>query len=357
MYSTVVRNLDKRKDANVGTGTWFLEISTMFAPGEESVAEGTYTLAEDLAEGKIKRGDAKILVDHRWGDVPDLTDEVALRQGLEEAYGDATAWCSIEAMVRAAYDPRRKEADFRRYSLNAKTSPSNSWLKIEQIRGCVRSDRALRPRDMVTLGFDGSRGGERADSTALVACRVSDGHTECIGLWEKPDDAGPDWEVDVLAVNARVAWAFSTYEVVGFFADPAYWQTPLAGWTRDYADRLKVKASAERPIDWWTNRDKPIVAALERTRQAVASQTISFVDPRDRVGPESYRAASLIRHFTNARIRDSNAGDQIRKQTPHSPLKIDIAMAVTLAVEARDAVVAKGIKPRSATSFPARRIR
>lgn len=357
MYDTVVRNLDKRKHEVHGSGTWFLEISTMFAPGEESVAEGTYTLAEDLAEGKIKRGDHKVLVDHRWGDCEDLTDEPALRQALAEAYGDATAWCSIDAMVRAAYDPRRKEADFRRYSLNAKTSPSNSWLKIEQIRACIRNDRQLRPRDMVCLGFDGSKGGEFADDTALVASRVSDGHTECIGWWTKPAGAGVDWTVDVAAVDARVRWAFATFEVVGFLADPAYWQEYLAMWTRDFGDRLKVRSTANKPIDWWTNKGRAMVASLERTWQAVALKQISFVDPRDRVGEEQARAAALIRQFTNAKRYDSTVGLQIRKETPHSKKKIDIAMAATLAVEAKDMAIALGVKPRSQTRYPAKRLR
>jgi len=38
MYAVVTRNLRKRKKA---AGTWYLETTTMFAPGRDSVAEAT----------------------------------------------------------------------------------------------------------------------------------------------------------------------------------------------------------------------------------------------------------------------------------------------------------------------------
>jgi phage terminase large subunit-like protein len=51
MYKTVSRNMRKRKKI---AGTWFLETTTMFAPGQESVAEGTYGLAEKISEGRAR---------------------------------------------------------------------------------------------------------------------------------------------------------------------------------------------------------------------------------------------------------------------------------------------------------------
>jgi hypothetical protein len=68
---------------------------------------------------------------------------------------------------------------------------------------CKRPGQGLKRGDMVTLGLDGSVRGD-----ALVACRVSDGHLELIGLWEKPE--GPeseDWQVDTESVDAALATA------------------------------------------------------------------------------------------------------------------------------------------------------
>jgi len=64
---------------------------------------------------------------------------------------------------------------------------------------------------MVTLGFDGS---VREDSTALTACRISDGYLELLGCWQNPEGpAGDGWQVDRVAVDAAVhaaGWARRT---------------------------------------------------------------------------------------------------------------------------------------------------
>jgi hypothetical protein len=108
---------------------------------------------------------------------------------------------------------------------------------------------------VITLGFDGSRHRSRGvtDATALVACRVSDGHLFPIRVWEQPETASgladPDVEVD-----AEIEAAFGRYTVVGFYADPALWETFVAAWEAKYGGRLKVKASREHPIEWRMNR-------------------------------------------------------------------------------------------------------
>ena len=59
MYKTVSRNLVKRRKS---AGTWYIETTTMYAPGEDSVAEHTYEYAQAIAAGKTKR--SRMLYDH-----------------------------------------------------------------------------------------------------------------------------------------------------------------------------------------------------------------------------------------------------------------------------------------------------
>src|SRR6185437_14724753 len=113
MYATVTRNLRKRKR---GAGTWFLETTTMFAPGQESIAEDTYALADRIKAGKNPRG--KLLLDHRWGECDDLADEALLLAALEDAYGDAGVWIDLQSILDEFHDPRSEIADSRRYFLN-----------------------------------------------------------------------------------------------------------------------------------------------------------------------------------------------------------------------------------------------
>lgn len=342
MYRTVTRNLRKRKKI---AGTWFLETTTMFAPGENSAAEATYAEAEALREGIKKRGRHRLLYDHRWGECLDPADEVELRMALREAYGDAMLWMDLDSLVDEFYDLRNTEQDSRRYFLNAPTAAEDAWMQPHEWAACKRPDKALKKGDLVTLGLDGA---VREDSTGIVACRVSDGHLECLGLWEKPDGAAGDgWQVDREAVDAKVAWAMSHFQVVGFYADPPHWADYLDAWNAQFGDKMQVQATAKRPLEWWTNRGVAMAAALERFMEAVEEQRISYTPPEDRgEGTSEQRLAlGLTRHVLNARRRDRRGGIQIAKEAPKSKKKIDLAMCAVLAYEATCDARAANVKP------------
>ncbi len=354
MYRTVTRNLRKRKLID---GTWALETTTMFAPGEDSMAEKTYEQAELLRENRIKVGRHRVMFDHRWGECEDPSNEVELRAALREAYGDAMMWMDLDGLCDEFWDIRNEIADSRRYFLNARTASADAWLAEHELVACKRPDRALQPRDMVTLGLDGSVKGPSADATALVACRVSDGHLELLALWEKPESAGDDWEVDRAEVDAAVANAFATYEVVGFFMDPAHWQDEADRWGNEYGARLQVRASAKKALEWWTSRPRPMADALQRFHDAVLAKALSYTPDEDRTGRRAELAHALKRHILNARRKIDRSGIQIRKETPKSKKKIDACMAAVLAFECRGEAIAAGVKSRADELLIPRRIR
>lgn len=347
MYSTVTRNLAKRKKK---AEPWSLETTTMYAPGEDSIAEQTYELGQLIKEGKTRR--SRLLFDHRWGEIEDLNDEEALRNALQEAYGDALdhlspyGWVSVEGLLDAAYDVRTKTSDFRRYFLNAITGSHNAWVQPYQLDS-VKTLEPERPQrgEMITLGFDGA---QSFDATALIGCRVSDGLLFPIRVEEKPEGGKADekWQVNSKAFDAAVARACKKYRVVGFFADPPYWQTYIDGWELDpkIGGKLLVEASGTSPIKWWTKRDVPMANALERLYTAIV------VEKTVRVSND----AVLIRHLRNAREWERRGGLVIGKESKNSPLKIDAAMASVLAYEARALYLLKGKKP--SRSFVPRRI-
>jgi hypothetical protein len=330
MYKVVTRNLRKRKRI---AGTWFLETTTMFAPGHNSVAESTYELAETIKEGRALR--SRLFYDHRWGECDDLADEQALRAAIVDAYGDAIEWNDLDSIVNEFYDPRSNVADSRRYFLNARTSASDAWLDAAQWAACTKA-LSLYDDDTVTLGFDGS---VRDDSTALVAASLETGHVEVLGCWEKPDNRGDDWEVDRIAVDTAVAAAFERFTVVAFYCDPPHWQDYVDRWTRDFGDRVQVKASAQRPFEWWTNRPKVMVDVLARFHDAVIDKRLSHDG-----------SSLLTRHVLNARRRAGRTGITIAKEHPGSPRKIDAAMAAVLAYEARADSIAAGVGVRRTAS-------
>jgi hypothetical protein len=347
MYTTMTRNLRKRKKA---AQTWYLETTTMFAPGQDSVAERTYEEAEAIREGKKKRGRARLLYDHRYGVCKNLKDEEELRAALIDSYGDAMEWMDLESLVDDFYDLRNDSADGKRYFLNSRTSSSDSWMEPDAWELCRRAEE-IAAGDLVTLGFDGSI---RDDATALTACRVSDGHLQLLGVWEKPEGPeGDGWQVDREAVDAAVARAFDRFDVCGFYADPPHWQDYVDAWTRDHGEDLQVRATQARPLEWWTNRPTAMEHALDRFTEAVEDKALSFAgtDKADDDAPFSRLGATLTRHVLNAKRRPMGRNHMgIGKEHPKSPKKIDAAMSAVLAYECRADAVAAGITKRKKRS-------
>jgi phage terminase large subunit-like protein len=329
MHDTVRRNLRKRREAE----PWCLETSTMYRPGEESVAERTHAYHQAIVEGRVK--EKGLLFDHREAppDV-DLSDRDSLMAGLKAAYGPASEWMDLDGIIAEIWDPQNDPSDSRRYWLNQVVAASDAWLAPNEWGKVADATKSLADKDTVTLGFDGS---VRDDSTALVACRVEDGHLELLGCWEKPDGpAGDGWQVDRQAVDAAVFAAFERLTVVGFYADPAYWADTIDRWMAEFGPRLRVRASQQRPLEWWTNRPKAMVDALERFHEAVLTEQLTHDG-----------GTVLTRHVLNARRRVGRSGITISKEFPGSPRKIDAAMAAVLAYECRgDAVTAGYARPK-----------
>lgn len=345
MYRTVRRNLAKRKTAE----PWSLETSTMYQVGEASVAEETHQLAQAIREGKTRR--ARLLFDHRFGDPDvDLADEPALRAAIADAYGPFAEVMDVDRIVAEVFDPRNPPSESRRYFLNCATGASDAWVLEHEWAARYDGDAVVADGETITLGFDGSRKRSAGvtDATALIGCRVADGHIFELGAWEQPDGpAGADWRVPTSEVDAAVAQAFRTYNVVGFFCDPAKWESHVASWAAKYGGRLKVKATREHPLEWWMTggRSHLVVRALEQFHDAVLDGGMSHDG-----------AYALTRHVLNARRRPTRSGIQIAKEHPDSARKIDAAVAAVLAYAARLEAVTKGLAAQS-SSFVPRRIR
>lgn len=342
MYDTVRRNLAKRKAAE----PWSLETSTMYLPGEKSVAEETHDLAKLIREGKTKI--QRLLFDHREADADiDLSDPEQVRAGIREAYGPFAEVMDVERILSEFYDPRNDPQDSRRYYFNQPTSSKDSWVSSPEWMACAATKEVAKG-DEITLGFDGSRKRTRGvtDATALIGCRVSDGHLFEIKVWEQPDGpAGEGWEVPITEVDYEVRQAFERFNVVGMFADPAKWESYIAQWEADFGKKLKVKSSQAHPIEWWMtgNRSYLVVRALEQFQNAVIDKELT------------HNGLALTRHVLNARRRIGRSGMSIAKEHPESPNKIDAAIAAVLAYQARLQALSKGEATK--TTFVPRRIR
>jgi hypothetical protein len=333
LAATIRRNLGK-------TGGSSIEAPNAYEPGAGSVAEHSAEYASRISEGRAR--DEGLLWDHREAPPEtDMADRESLLAGLRYAYGDSAeengGWVDLERIVAEVWDPDTDPQDSRRFYLNQVTHATDSWVSQPEWAGCADATKVVADGEAITLGFDGSRGRARgvADSTGLVACRVTDGHLFELGAWEQPaGPAGEGWRVPTIEVDAAIRGAFRRWRVVGFFGDPALWTDHFATWEAEFSRGCVVKASRDHPFERWmtTSYTSQMIRALEEFHSAVVNRGLTH--------DGSY---ALTRHMLNARRRPTRAGMTIAKEHPDSPRKIDLAIAATLAWDARLAAVAAGV--------------
>lgn len=329
--------------AKVGGTT--IESPNAFIPGEGSVAEESAAFWAKIREGRAR--DDGLYYDHREAPPEtDMTDRDSLIAGLAYTYGDSAdrngGHVDLDTLVATIWDPGTDPQTARADFLNQITHASDSWISQPEWAGVAAADKVVGRGEEVVLGFDGSRKRNRGvtDATALVGCRVSDGHLFLVGCWEQPEGPfGQDWQVPTVEVLAAVEDAFREYKVVGMYADPARWESHVAKWEADHGRRLKVKASTQHPVEWWMTggRSTFIVRALEKFRSSVVDGELTHDG-----------SSVLTRHILNARRRSSRTGIQIMKEHPDSPNKIDAAVAAVLAWQCRVDAMAKGLGKKKA---------
>lgn len=323
------RNLGKMNGRSV-------ETTNAFVPGEDSVAEASAGAHKAMSTGKTR--DLGLLYDHVEPPFTvDKTEEASIRKALAFVYGDAVAWINFDRILAEIWDPATDPQDSDRFYFNMITHATDSWLSAPEWSACMAAEKIVEPEEAITLGFDGSRSRTRGvtDATALVGCRVSDGHIFQLAVWEQPEGpAGEGWQVPTVEVLAAVDDAFRRFTVVGFYADPAKWEGHVNTWEAKYGAQLKVKATTAHPIEWYMTggRLTLTVRALEILHNAIID--------REMTHDGSY---TLTSHILNARRRVGRMGVQIAKEHPSSARKIDAAIAATLAFKARQDALAAGV--------------
>ena len=327
VFHTLTRNLVKRP----GEEPWVFETTTMYKPGQASVAEETYELARLADAGRLRR-DNRLLFIHRWASLPpeEWGDEAKLRAALIEAEGDAAEWLDQDRIIDEILSPNNDVGDSIRYYLNDLAASSSSWLTPQQIEAAT-TDEALEPGDEIALGFDGSL---TNDSTALVAVRLSDNLVQLLHIQEAPsDETSRVWTVDQALVDRVVARVFEDFRVKAFFADPPYWQDHIEHWEQKWGSLL-APATRQHPIMWWTSRRAQMANAVEAAHTMLTTGELRLS-----------RNPQLLQHLANA-CRGGRNDELIYKESKMSRHKIDAA--VTMVVALRAAAAARAWTPREA---------
>ncbi|MFG3343383.1 terminase [Glycomyces sp. NPDC048151] len=321
------RNLGKSKHGMAR----MLVTTNAHMPGMDSVAERDYETYQAQQEHRART--TGILFDSIESSYPvlDLGDEAELRAALADCRGDAT-WLDVDRIVQEIYDLTVSPDEARRFYLNQIVAHSDSWVEPKQVDAAVVDDRIQDGR-IVALGFDGSKSN---DATALVAVDVETGLVELLGCWEKPDMPGhQDWSVPKPEVEAAVARAFTRFRVAAFACDMAYWEPYVEIWAETYRDDVFTGMGAKGLLNFdmrSTRRLAEFTIRAEATETAFGAGTMRLS-----------RDPALVRHLKNARRRPNAYGIGLGKESRQSTHKIDAAVAMIIALQARHVALEKGV--------------
>ena len=245
-----------------------------------------------------------------WWGAPEGADhkDEAVWAAANPGYDDIVSADDFKAAVL-----RTPEAEFRTKRLNQWVSTATAWLPAGTWEACKDDSIAIPDGAEVCLGFDGSYNN---DSTALtvVSCPIDEDdkpHVDVVDAWERPSDAGQDWKVPILDVEAAIRNACRRWQVREIVCDPARW-----------ARTYEVLEDEGLPVVEFPQSPTRMVPATQRFYEAVLNRTITQSgDPR------------LARHLSNAVIKTNNRGSMISKETKGSPRKIDLAVSAIMALE------------------------
>lgn len=302
------------------SGSRMLETSNAWVPEEGSVAEATWDAWVAQEEGRV-RAESRILYDARVAPpYTDMADRLSLEAALEHVYGDCW-WADRRAIANRIWDPRSSPDDSKRKYLNQPTAATDAWVTQQEWAACADAAVTVADGDEVVLFFDGSKS---RDATALIGCRVEDGHVFEVATWEQPQGpAGDGWMVPPAEVDAVVARAFRTWRVVAFFADVREWESYVhTTWPELYGDQIVMWAQesgrSASPIAWDMRAH---VRDFTMAAEACHTEIVEGQFTHD-------GAAVTSRHVTNARRRPNRFGVSIGKESRDSPKKVDAAVCV-----------------------------
>lgn len=360
MFGVVRRNIGKSPRDIQGR---LLEFTNGHEEGADSIAERSFKAWQMQISGKAV-GKQDILYDSIEA-LPgtDIYDADQRRAGLHAAYSDAP-WSDLERLEDEVLDPDLSVSEALRFYFNLIAENEESWIEPRKFDAMADPGIVVADGEAVTMFLDCSK---TSDATALMGCRVSDGHVFTLGVWKRPPGKrGETWVVPRDEVDTRVRDTMSRLKVLWFGVDPSpatedtseanYWLPLVDKWHQDFGKKLLLWATPGARVSQGTGggighsvkfdmrvsqrggeeRNRQFVGMAEQTQQDIDSTTEGarvFTHDGD---------ATLILHTHHARNYPTKWGMSLGKPNRKSPLLVDMAVAMVGARLGRQIVLNSG---------------
>ena len=316
------RLADNQRRNLAGMGGRWLETGNAWDPAEESVAQATW---ESAAGGVYKQ-----MCEPGSGSVRNKRDRGRM---LRKVYAGSW-WVDLDRVDTEIVDllERGDAAQAERFFLNRIVSAEDGAYDVGRWQQLVSPD-PVADGTLITVGVDGARWD---DALAVVATTVETGHQWPVCILEAPDHADDDYEHDLEWVDSLMLDLFDRYAVWRVYIDPQRIEPLVNRWQGRWSDR--------RVVEWFTNRPKQIAWAVRQHVSAVHAGDLSH--DGDETLTRHIRQA--VRRKVNVKDDDNRQMYTLSKDRPHSPRKMDGAMAAVISWEARGDAIAAAAKPERA---------
>lgn len=336
--------------SEMGTPARILDICNAYRPGEDSVGQRQREGWEESQGEDAKTADFGLMYDSLEAppeaplskdDAPDVVEAVR---------GDSVWLDARGRILKSILNPANSPAESRRKWYNQVVAAEDAWTEPLEFDPLKDDSLAVEPGEEVTLFLDCAK---TDDATALVGCRMSDGHVFTVNMWQRPPGKrGDGWVVPRNAVDQQVREVFGKYRVVGFFGDPAhalddetmdrFWDPLFSDWDIQFRRQVKVWASGKG-----AGRDASSVmfdmSARDNARRF--AEAAAFTLEEIKSGAFTWDGdARLRKHVLNARRYPVQGYVSIAKEARESKKKVDLAVAMIGARMVRRLVMTQGKK-------------
>ena len=234
----------------------------------------------------------------------DLDKEEDRRIAVQQANPSVGVTVDLETIVKRYEEI--PQAEWKRYFANQWATQDKAWLPVGAWDLCL-ADKGIPAGAECVATLDGSVSG---DSTSLTLVSIEEvPHIVQLGLWERPEWAGPDWRIDRNLVHAAVDEMFQKYDIKSFLCDPPYWWSEIDQWAEKYGEQVVLMFP--------TSVRKRMVEATGRFFNAVVDKTLTHNGDPD-----------LARHISNAVTKTTLDGSYITKE--FRQFKIDAAVSAVM---------------------------
>lgn len=327
------------------SGSRMLETCNSWVPGQETVAEDSWDAWVLQEEGQLQEAAGRILYDAVIAPPDtDMADYESLEASLRWVYRDCD-WkrgpdgeIDVRSIIKRIWQPKAKPSESKRKYLNWPSAHEDAWREAEEWSRLAAPDVVVDPTDEIAVFFDGSKS---RDATALIGCRISDGHIfvpvvfDHPTVWEPDPAHDTDDVVPVEQVDTAVAMVFAHHNVVAFFADVAEWESfTKISWPKEHGEGLKIMAVP-------AGKDPQKIAWDMRNHVVEFTRAVELVDAEILEQAFTHDGNPILtRHVLNAHRKPNRHGVSIGKASPSSAKKIDAAVCMVGARMVRQLVLA-----------------